>query len=116
MGDIHIMTLMINARDPEALAAFWSAFLDVPIESRYEQFVWLAATKPGAPRIGIQGVPDPTDGVRRLHADFDVPDLPAAIAKAEALGATRVDQHSIGDFAWQVMRDPDGNEFCLAVG
>jgi hypothetical protein len=39
-----------------------------------------------------------------------------AIELAESLGASRVDQHSIGDFAWQVMRDPEGNEFCLSAG
>jgi hypothetical protein len=31
------------------------------------------------------------------------------------LGASAVERHTIGDFQWQVMRDPDGNEFCLAV-
>jgi predicted enzyme related to lactoylglutathione lyase len=116
MPDIHIVTLMINTTKPEALAEFWSAFLDVPIEDRYDdQYIWLGATKPGAPRIAFQRVDDPTAGTRRLHADFAVPNVADAIAKAVRLGATQVDSHAIGDFTWQVMRDPEGNEFCLAA-
>lgn len=113
---IHATSVMINTADPEALAEFWSAFLDVPIVARHEdQFVWIGRTAPGAPALGFQRVARPTEGTRRLHVDFDVPELEAAVAKAESLGASAVQRHAIGDFQWQVMRDPDGNEFCLAV-
>lgn len=113
---IHATSIMVNTADPEALAEFWAAFLDVPIVARHDgQFVWIGRTAPGAPTIGFQRVAEPTDGPRRLHVDFDVADLEAAIAKAVALGASAVERHTIGDFQWQVMRDPDGNEFCLAV-
>jgi predicted enzyme related to lactoylglutathione lyase len=38
--------------------------------------------------------------------------LEAATRQAEALGATRADELYDGG-VWQVMRDPEGNEFCL---
>ena len=31
-------------------------------------------------------------------------------------GATEVAQHSMGDFRWVTMADPDGNVFCVAEG
>jgi hypothetical protein len=31
-----------------------------------------------------------------------------------ALGASRVEDHTAGDFSWVVLADPDGNEFCFA--
>lgn len=30
------------------------------------------------------------------------------------LGATAVEEHGIGNLIWTLMRDPEGNEFCVA--
>lgn len=114
MTGIRFSSIVFNATEPRKLAEFWSRFLSVEIEEDYEVFLWLGAVTPGAPRIGIQLVEAPTEGPRRVHLDFDVDDLEEAIARAESFGATRVGRHSIEDFVWQVMADPDGNEFCLA--
>ncbi|WP_232481589.1 VOC family protein [Arthrobacter sp. YN] len=51
-----------------------------------------------------------TPGLADLHdADADV-----LRRKAELLGASFMEDHSIGDFHWHVMQDPEGNEFCIA--
>ena len=53
----------------------------------------------------------------RVHLDVDVDDLAEAIEATEALGATRVGEimwDELGGF--QVMSDPEGNEFCLILG
>lgn len=48
-------------------------------------------------------------GPARVHLDIHTDDLPAEVARLEALGAERVEQvHS-----WQVMRDPAGLLFCV---
>jgi predicted enzyme related to lactoylglutathione lyase len=61
-------------------------------------------------------VPEPKTVKNRLHLGLGTQDLDAEIARLEALGAT---------FAWEeefpqrwpfrniVLRDPEGNEFCL---
>jgi predicted enzyme related to lactoylglutathione lyase len=59
-------------------------------------------------------VPDDKAGKNRLHLDFRVDDVPAATARCETIGAMRVTEGVLaGPFRWQVMLDPEGNEFCL---
>ncbi|MGZ5353903.1 MAG: VOC family protein [Actinomycetota bacterium] len=48
-------------------------------------------------------------GARRPSVD----DLAAVTALVERLGGARLADHEEEDFHWRVMRDPEGNEFCL---
>jgi hypothetical protein len=52
-------------------------------------------------------VPEPKAGKNRLHLD-----LRTATEQAIALGATLAGDVYAGG-AWQVLRDPEGNEFCV---
>lgn len=36
------------------------------------------------------------------------------MAELVAVGATEVDEHTMGDFTWSVLTDPQGNAFCVA--
>ena len=38
--------------------------------------------------------------------------MAVAVARLEALGATRVEEHTDLGVHWAVLRDPEGNEFC----
>ena len=52
----------------------------------------------------------------RVHPDVLVTDLDEAAARCVALGATRISDRrgdSLGDFI--VLRDPEGNEFCVVT-
>ncbi|OFI38977.1 glyoxalase [Arthrobacter sp. SW1] len=110
----RIASIMVNASDAESLAAFWSAVLELPVASRHGQFIWLEAPGPGAPQVAFQQVPEPSGG-RRLHLDLHHPDPAGLRRRAESLGAVFVEGHDIGDFHWDVMQDPEGNEFCIAA-
>jgi hypothetical protein len=57
-------------------------------------------------------VPEPKTGKNRLHLDGRSRDFATAVAQALALGATRADDIYAGG-RWQVLRDPEGNEFCV---
>ncbi len=111
---VRIATIMVNAVDAEGLAQFWAALLGTAVSSRFEQFVWLEPAGPGAPQLAFQQVQEPTEGRRRLHLDIHGPNPAALRARAEALGAGFVEGNDIGDFHWDVMQDPEGNEFCIA--
>jgi predicted enzyme related to lactoylglutathione lyase len=63
--------------------------------------------------LAIQRVPEPKVGKLRAHPDLEVTDLEAVTTLAESLGATRVADHEEDGYAWRVMQDPEGNEFCL---
>ncbi len=109
-----LRTVVVDCLDPEPLAAFWSALLEVEVASRDDDWVSLRAAGPGHPRVAFQKVPEAKAGKNRLHLDVWVPDIEAATVAAERLGARRLGRlvHESPE-PFQVMTDPAGNEFCL---
>jgi catechol 2,3-dioxygenase-like lactoylglutathione lyase family enzyme len=109
----------IEAPDPAALAAFYSALLDWPIVHREPGTAVVAA---GSRSIFVvfQQADDyeppvwpPVDGRQRtmMHFDFQVGDLDAAVADAVALGARLADDQPQANV--RVLLDPAGHPFCL---
>ena len=112
-----IASVVINAEDHDRLVEFWRSLLDVEVIQSFPQyFTWLAPQADGGISVAIQAVPDPTPGRNRLHLDAYVDDLDEAVARIEGLGGSFLEDHTAGDFAWKVMADPEGNEFCIAPG
>jgi predicted enzyme related to lactoylglutathione lyase len=77
----------------------------------------VAVIGPAQMTIGFQRVPESKSVKNRVHLDIAVDDLDLAATAAEALGARRVGApvpDPVGGF--QVMLDPEGNEFCFIVG
>ncbi|MCC9704322.1 hypothetical protein E4N62_02980 [Streptomyces sp. MNU76] len=69
------------------------------------------------PVTSSEQVPEPKTAKNRLHIDVHAgPDgLEALATRLETLGATRVEEFDRGPAGhWWVMRDPEGNEFCVA--
>ena len=59
-------------------------------------------------------VPEAKTVKNRLHLDVGVPDIASATDQAETLGAQRVGGiHSDTAGSFQVLLDPEGNEWCL---
>jgi predicted enzyme related to lactoylglutathione lyase len=115
IGQIRFVT--VDSRDPERLAEFWSRVLGVGVEERFgDGYVILSRSGEGAPRVTFQRVPEEKAGKNRLHLDLRVENIDGATRELEELGAMRTLD---GDFEeegyrWRVMRDPEGNEFCIA--
>ncbi|MEU6093659.1 VOC family protein [Streptomyces sp. NPDC047079] len=68
-------------------------------------------------RILFQDVPEPRSTKNRLHLDLHAGPQAreTTVARLESLGATRVEEVNKGPAGhWWVMRDPEGNEFCVA--
>jgi hypothetical protein len=65
---------------------------------------------------GRGNLPEPRQAKNRVHPDLTTPD-PSAVDELVALGATVVGEHEVpgGSHRWTVMRDPEGNEFCVAA-
>ena len=108
--------LQVDCTDPEPLAAFWAALLGTTVRGRLgdpPQYVILEPQPGTGVRLAFQRVPDPTPGKNRLHLDLAVTDLEAATAQAVDLGATVQGEVAEHGYAWRVLRDPAGNEFCL---
>lgn len=107
--------ITIDCARPHALAEFWTKALDMEVafdaEGYYVQLRSRAA--PDRPYLGLQKVDEPKAGKNRVHLDFATPDRAAEVARLVALGATEGETHEVPGLVWTVLRDPEGNEFCV---
>ncbi|MFJ8298133.1 VOC family protein [Streptomyces sp. NPDC094447] len=106
---MQINALIIDARDPERLAAFWSELLGRPVVGRMGPYVWLQ--RENGLGLGFQRTNESQKGKNRLHFDVTSPDPAAEQKRVEALGGRRLEEYDAGGFL--VMADPEGNEFCI---
>ena len=111
--------LVIDSRDPEALARWWSAVLGYEELSRDDDGAIEIGPAAGfggpAPTLVFAPVADPTRGKRRLHIDVSPTDRDqdAELQRLLDLGAVTADVGQTGEENWHVLADPEGNEFCL---
>ena len=129
----------IDSADPHAQADWWAEALGWQVEPQDEAFirrmvdagqaaesdttthrgalVWavgaaITSPDPGRPRVLFQRVPEARAGKNRLHLDLRGDTFDEAVEAALRLGATPADDVYDGG-SWQVLRDPEGNEFCI---
>ncbi|MFS0704509.1 VOC family protein [Cellulomonas sp. 179-A 9B4 NHS] len=103
-----------DTRDAHALAVWWAARTGGHLQA-HPGFVMLHPSAPGGVTLGFQEVTDPTPGKNRVHVDLAVDDVPRFVDDCLAAGAASVGDHALPDgFAWTVLADPDGNQFCVS--
>ncbi|WP_449385044.1 VOC family protein [Cellulomonas soli] len=80
-----------------------------------EEGGWFVVVVPGAggAPLGFQRVEEPTPGKNRVHVDVHAVDRDAEVARLLVDGAGLVARHEHDGFAWVVLSDPDGNQFCV---
>jgi predicted enzyme related to lactoylglutathione lyase len=112
--NLAIAMVTLDCADPGRLAPFWTEALGAKIAHEVEdQFLILATENKGGVLLGLQRVPEPKSGKNRTHIDLHTDDRAAQVRRLVGLGATVLDEHELPGFAWTVLADPDGNEFCV---
>ncbi len=106
---LQVNALIVDATDPERLAAFWSELLGRPVVGRMGPYVWLR--RENGLGLGFQQTDEPKSGKNRMHFDISSPDPATEQQRVEKLGGRRLAQYDDGGFL--VMADPEGNEFCI---
>jgi Glyoxalase-like domain len=109
-----IKTVTWDCSDALVVARFWAAALgsDVDEDSTATK-AFVEAAGWGAPAMLFNQVPEPKTAKNRLHFDLRAPaSMAEEVDRLEALGATVVRR----DAMLTVMRDPEGNEFCVEPG
>lgn len=101
--------LVIDCHDAARLAQFWADLLGGTVKIDPDSDAVVRA--PGI-RLDFLQVPEAKTEKNRLHIDVAASDVAAATEQALALGATLANDVYDGR-RWQVLRDPEGNEFCL---
>lgn len=117
---ICLGNVMVDCGDAEKLRAFYAVLLGwekcelygLPAVRSENGFVFLFAQEEdyAAPvwpeQEGRQQ--------KQMHFDFQVPNVPAAVRQAEALGAVKT-QEQFGGADFVTMLDPAGHPFCLCA-
>lgn len=105
--------LTIDTGDPAALSQWWARTLGWAVVDWLPAGIEVRAPGQPSPSLFFIGVPEAKERKNRLHLDLYADDQGTTIAELVARGATRADIGQPADAECVVMRDPEGNEFCL---
>jgi hypothetical protein len=113
----RVANITFDCDDVMKVARFWSDALGRPLDDGSRPvFASIGGGDPDRrqPAWYFEKVPEQKQAKNRVHLDLVDPD-PSAIERLVGLGASVVAQHSLGAHRWTVMKDPEGNEFCIAA-
>jgi Glyoxalase-like domain len=119
-----IREIVFDCEAPPALARFWARILDGYAVRPYDQaeidrLAKLGLTPETDPTVLVDGpgpilcfqqVPNRKYENNRVHLDISVVDRQREVQRVQALGGELVREA----LDYTVMRDPEGNQFCLA--
>jgi predicted enzyme related to lactoylglutathione lyase len=111
----RLMSLCLDANDPERLARFWAATLSWEIDDADADAIGLTPSDGTPFAILFEPVPEAKVGKNRIHLDVVAESADHQLAMVDrliALGASRINIGQ-GDVDWTVMADPEGNELCV---
>jgi predicted enzyme related to lactoylglutathione lyase len=131
----RIGNITFACAEPVPLAEFWAAAtgyrpIELPPEvtepiqreideGKLDPGAWAMLVPPdgAGPHLLFQRRPRSSPQDIPIHLDLNAEDREAEVERLVALGATVVEtkSHTIGGFTetWTVMRDPEGNGFCV---
>jgi catechol 2,3-dioxygenase-like lactoylglutathione lyase family enzyme len=115
-GDLHLATVVVNVQDMDRAVSFWSAALGYQRREATTDPEFTMLVDPAGRRLplSLQKADGPPQEPVRLHLDLYTDDQQRHVERLVALGATRVDDWTYPqDADFVVLRDPDGNEFCI---
>jgi catechol 2,3-dioxygenase-like lactoylglutathione lyase family enzyme len=110
MHHSRLCALLIDCRTPDVdkAARFWADALGRAVDQNHPGTrgnYRMLETPPDEPIVQIQRV----EHESRVHIDIETDDIPAEVARLEALGAKVVDRLE----RWVVMQAPTGQRFCV---
>jgi hypothetical protein len=109
---LDLAWVVVDCKDPEAVARFWAEVLSSEIVDSSDEEVLMRPKDGSGPNLLFGKAPDEKGVKNRLHFDLRPDDQEAEVSRVLGLGATRVDIGQ-GDVTWEVLADPEGNEFCI---
>ncbi|MFL6619015.1 MAG: VOC family protein [Povalibacter sp.] len=110
MHHSRLCALLIDCNTPDVdqAASFWAEALGRPVDANHPGTrgkYRMLETPSDEPIVQIQRV----DHASRVHLDIETDNIPAEVARLEALGATIVERLE----RWVVMQAPTGQRFCV---
>jgi Glyoxalase-like domain len=121
---VTIAAVSVDCADALVVGRFWSAALGRPLDANpSSEFAAIGMVEhrdtqgwrlSGDPTWLFSKVPEPKTAKNRMHVDLAAAEREAEVDRLVALGATRVADMDEWGYQWTVLRDPEGNEFCVA--
>jgi hypothetical protein len=108
LAPYRLLEIVVDAVDPGRIAAWWADRLGTAPRRGDDGSFWWLEPIAGLPVEWVfQAVPEPKRVKNRIHWDV-LGDTAGLITAGAVLLRTRGD-----DLAWDVLADPEGNEFCV---
>ena len=110
-SELHVSGVTIDAADPRGLAAWWADVLGWHVDGHR-----CVAPDAAQPRLEFMPVAEPKRVKNRVHLDLGTDDVAATVERLVERGATVAWEEDFGPssvYRNVVLRDPEGNEFCV---
>ena len=123
---LRVAAVTIDCEDALALARFWSAALERPIDPggsvefasigmrEHRDLDGWSISDADGPTWLFTRVPEPKVAKNRMHVDLAALEHESAVTRLVELGARRVMDMDEWGYRWTVLQDPEGNELCVA--
>ncbi|MGI8824874.1 MAG: VOC family protein [Chloroflexota bacterium] len=106
---LRIASVTIDCHDTQLLANFWTAALGYDQSEATTEAATAEDPRDRDVELVFVRVPEAKTVKNRVHIDIGADDMEAEVERVRGLGAERVETFK----NWTVMRDPEGNEFCI---
>ena len=108
LPDYRIYEVVVDAADPVTIASWWADRYDADVcHDQDRGFSWIDEVSGMPWPMVFQSVPEPKTVKNRIHWD-----VWGETATFLAAGATLLRSHD-DEIGWDVLADPEGNEFCV---
>ena len=111
---LSVVSVTVDSTDPIPLAQWWAERLGAQIVATNDGWFVIVSGGNAPGQLAFQKVAEVTPGKNSWHLDLGASDRLAEVAALVEAGATVVGEHTMGDFTWSVLTDPQGNHFCVA--
>ncbi|HWL35354.1 MAG TPA: VOC family protein [Frankiaceae bacterium] len=103
-----LMEIVVDTADASRICAWWAGVLGAEAHDHEDGYSYVEPV-PGAPfeSLVFVPVPEPKTVKNRIHIDVTTPDVQLLLDAGATLLRARDDE-----IRWNVLADPDGNEFC----
>ena len=115
---VSVVCVTVDCHDPKRVAEFWAEALDWRVAHVTDDGAVVEAPDRGQPYLEFIVVPEPKTSKNRVHLGLSTEELDQQIERLVSMGA---------EVAWEetfpaewpyrnvILRDPEGNEFCLGT-
>jgi Glyoxalase-like domain len=114
-----LLAVIVDCQDPLRQARFWAQALAYEVNQRNPDEFQVSDPAGTGASLYFMKVPEPKAGKNRLHLDLvTAGPMEAEVARLAGAGAEVIEVRQDPAFmdnpdTWTVMRDPEGNEFCV---